>query len=374
MCGWAVPLVVSKAPTPCIASATVYTTIQAAVNAAGSGATIDICPGTYPEQVLITLPITLTGVRGANGDNPVVTAPAGGVLANATMSPRGSAYSAAAQLLVQNATGVTVAGLSVDGSNSGLTDCIGLVGIYYQNASGTVSNVSVQNQVGLANCGGGGIYVETDGAASSTVTIRDDLIRFTSGFNVGASGTGTTATISGNSVIGGSVSEDNGIYLSQGATGTISGNTIMNFTLATDTLGDNADGLCGIQVTKSSSVTISGNIVGNTDCAISMTQGTSLTITYNELVGTIHNDGIYVCGNGNLVQHNAIEGSANAGIRLDNADADNCTGFGNSNTITSNTVNGSCIGVLEPTGTTGNVTGPNTYYNVDLFKSPNICP
>jgi len=105
-----------------------------------------------------------------------------------------------------------------------------------------------------------------------------------------------------------------------------------------------------------------------------MTQGTSLTITGNELVGTIYNDGIYVCGNGNLVQHNTIEGSTNAGIRLDNADADNCMGFGNNNTITQNTINGTCIGLLEPSGTTGNVIGPNTYENVDLIKSANICP
>jgi hypothetical protein len=377
-CGWTAPLVVSKAPTPCVASSTVYTTIQAAVTAASSGAIIEVCPGTYPEQVLITIPLTLTGIRAGNSDYAVVTVPVGGVVANATVSPRGTgtSYSTAAQLLIQNTIGVTVANLSVQGSNSGLTDCnTGLVGVYYQNASGIVGNVSVENQVGFTNCGRGlGVYVETDGTASSTVAIENNVVSFTSGLNIGATAPGTTVTISGNSVIGNSISDDNGIYVAQGATGTVSGNTIMNFTIPTDTFGSNANGICGIQVTKSSNVTISNNIVGNTNCAISMTQGTSLSITHNEVINTVDNDGIYVCGNSNVVQQNNIRSSANAGIRLDNAAADNCTGFGNSNTVTQNTINGACIGILEPTGTTGNVISPNTFDNVYLVNSASICP
>ena len=104
-----------------------------------------------------------------------------------------------------------------------------------------------------------------------------------------------------------------------------------------------------------------------------MYAGTSLTITKNELISTVDNDGIYVCGNSNLVQENTVRGSANAGIRLDNTAANSCTAFGNSNTITKNTINGSCIGVLEPTGTTGNVISPNTYDNVNLVTSASIC-
>jgi parallel beta-helix repeat protein len=345
------------------------------VNAASSGATIDVCQGTYPEQVLITIPLTLTGIADGTADNPVVTVPAGGVVANATVSPRGTAYSTAAQLLIQNTSGVTVAGLSVQGTDSGVTNCnTGIVGIYYQNASGTVSDVSVQNQVGFTKCGLGlGVYVETDGTASSKVTIENNVIRFTSGLDIGATGTGTTVTISGNSVIGDSISEDNGIYVAGGATGTVSDNIIMNFTNPKDTLGNIDDGLCGIQITNSSNVTISGNTVGNTNCGISMYAGTSLTITKNELISTVDNDGIYVCGNSNLVQENTVRGSANAGIRLDNTAANSCTAFGNSNTITKNTINGSCIGVLEPAGTTGNVISPNTYDNVNLVTSASIC-
>lgn len=374
--GAALPLVVSNAPKPCIASQNVYKTIQAAVNAASPGATIDVCPGTYPEQVVITISLTLTGVKGGKADNPVVTVPAGGAVSNATVSPRGTAYPTAAQLLIQNTTGVTVQGLAVDGSNSGLTNCnTGIVGIYYQNASGTVNSVSVQNQVGFTNCGRGlGVYVETDGSASSTVTIENSNVRFTSGLNIGATQTGTTVTISGDSVVGSTISLDNGVYFARGAVGTVANNSIINFIYPPDKIGDLADAICGIQITKSSNITITGNNVGNTDCPIALAKGTNNTITNNKLVSTVNNDGVYVCGNGNIVQHNTIIGSDDSGIRLDNSAANFCTGFGNGNTITQNVINGTCVGILEPAGTTGNVVSPNTFSNVGILKSGSICP
>ena len=42
-----------------------YLTIQSAVNAASSGDTIHVCAGTYPEQVLITKSLNLSGDNGA---------------------------------------------------------------------------------------------------------------------------------------------------------------------------------------------------------------------------------------------------------------------------------------------------------------------
>src|SRR5271154_3756493 len=39
-----------------------FNTIQAAVNAAPSGASINVCPGTYTEQVAITKSLNLVGI------------------------------------------------------------------------------------------------------------------------------------------------------------------------------------------------------------------------------------------------------------------------------------------------------------------------
>ena len=377
LCGYAETLIVSKT-TPCRATKTFYTTIQAAVNVASSGAVIDVCPGTYAEQVKIGIPLVLTGISNGNADEPTITVPSGGIVANTTVTPRNTSVSAGAQILVQGTAGVTIQNLSIDGSNSGLTDCnTAIVGIYYQNASGVVRSVTVQNQVGFAGCGlGFGAYVETDGSATSTVTIATSTVQYTSGPNIGATAAGTTATIEKNNVVGSSVSLDNGIYVAGGATGTVSRNSVINFVSSPDSLGDATDATCGIAVSrKSQNVTVSNNSIGNTEAGVCLyANANNNTVSSNKIFSTQFNDGIYICSSGNLVQHNVISTSTDAAIRLDNGASPACAGQGNNNTITHNTINGSCIGVLEPTGTSGNGITPNDYINVTAITSSGICP
>jgi hypothetical protein len=57
-----------------------FTTIQAAVNAVPPGSTILICPGNYPEQVMITKALTLKGVSSGTLDAPTVVSPVGGMV------------------------------------------------------------------------------------------------------------------------------------------------------------------------------------------------------------------------------------------------------------------------------------------------------
>ena len=58
-----------------------YLTISAAVAAATSGTTVLVCPGTYPEQVTVTQPLTLRGLNlRILGNNPVIAVPSGGLL------------------------------------------------------------------------------------------------------------------------------------------------------------------------------------------------------------------------------------------------------------------------------------------------------
>ena len=58
-----------------------YTTIQTAVNAPGV-TTVEVCPGTYPEQVTITQNLTLKGIASGTSDAAVVVVPAGGLVTN----------------------------------------------------------------------------------------------------------------------------------------------------------------------------------------------------------------------------------------------------------------------------------------------------
>jgi pectin methylesterase-like acyl-CoA thioesterase len=56
-----------------------YTTIQAAINAADAGSTVQICPGTYPEILTIAKNLTLKGVASGKNNDVVITVPPTGV-------------------------------------------------------------------------------------------------------------------------------------------------------------------------------------------------------------------------------------------------------------------------------------------------------
>src|SRR5689334_21787535 len=68
----------------CLVNVTNYSSIQVAINAAGSGGIVKVCPGNYYEQLLITQPLTLTGVVQAGKDLAVIYPPAGGLVQNTT--------------------------------------------------------------------------------------------------------------------------------------------------------------------------------------------------------------------------------------------------------------------------------------------------
>jgi hypothetical protein len=71
-----------------------FATIQAAVNAAHSRDTVQLCPGSQPEQVTITKQLTVTGITVANQDAAVIVTPVGGLQANTadvlTVLPEGA--------------------------------------------------------------------------------------------------------------------------------------------------------------------------------------------------------------------------------------------------------------------------------------------
>ena len=114
-----------------------YPTISQAISSVPAGSTIRICPGTYPEQLVITKNLSLIGVAGngnsgpaaSGANNPTIVSPAGGLPANSNDLfgfPNGQAT--AAQILVQTPSAtigtpivVNISNLIVDGANSGLT-------------------------------------------------------------------------------------------------------------------------------------------------------------------------------------------------------------------------------------------------------------
>src|ERR1700693_28433 len=367
----------------CKAGLTSYSTIQKAVDASPAGTTIDVCPGTYAEQVSITKNLILTGVTAGTADAPTIVPPTGGLVVNAS-DPSGGGSPVAAQIVVTSpATSVTVERLTVDGANNQVTGCASfggsgplVVGIYFLNVSGTITQNAVRNQLqdtADQDCPNGlGIYAESGGGAVATVTISNNTVRnyqqngiTANGFGDGSAG--PAATIINNTAPGTgatATSGKNGIQIGFGATGQVTGNITIQDIFASSS--NNGDAGVGILVFASTGITVSNNVVGNTQFGI-VTESAgagfladTTSITGNRIIGTELFDGIDLCSDGNTVTGNVVNSSTEAGIHLD----DSCGSTGNNNTVKNNNINEACAGILTGTGTSGNVTTPNTIFNV----------
>jgi hypothetical protein len=368
----------------CKKNVTSYPTIQKAVNAAPAGSVIDVCPGTYQEQVSITKNLTLIGILSGTADAPTVAPPSGGLVTNAT-DPSGGGPVAAQIVVSSPATSVTIQRLTVDGKGNKLTGCDGsgssvplMVGIYFQNVSGTITQNTVRNQLqdtadqGCPN--GLGIYVESGGGATTTVNVSYNTIHSyqqngitANGFGDGSAG--PSVTIENNMVDGATstgTTAKNGIQVGFGATGKVTGNTAIDNIWSGDSSSDNGDAGVGVLVIASTGITVANNTIGNTQFGIvTESAGTGFladdaTITGNKIIGTQIFDGIDLCSNGNTATGNELNSSTEAAIHLD----DSCGSTGNNNTTKSNTINEACAGVLTGSGTSGNADTPNTMYNV----------
>jgi hypothetical protein len=116
----------------------------------------------------------------------------------------------------------------------------------------------------------------------------------------------------------------------------------------------------------SANVTVTNNTVESTQFGIvPVTASATLTadgtmVSLNHIGGTQLYDAIDLCSDGNTAKSNVIYGSAQSGIHVD----DECApSTGSGNTVTGNTINEACAGVLLGTGAP-NTTAPNTYLNV----------
>jgi len=352
-----------------------FATIQQAIDAVPSGSTIKICPGTYKEQLHISQPVTLTGLVFINKDLVVVAPPATGMVQNA-VSLEATADPIAAQVWVHdNAGPVNINNLTVDGSGNGLAGCgPDLMGVLYQNASGTMNHIAVRNETlgaGLGGCQSGqGIFVQSSGSSTSTVSVLNSSVHKYNKNGITGNDDGTNLTVSGSYVQGSGVvavpgAAQNGIQLAFGAKGKISGNTVVDNIYGDPNVAASANILL-YDTAAGSGTTVSTNTLGNSQLPIGLFAdgaglGDGVTVNANKIFGTATYDGIDVCTNGNTVTKNMIFNSAESGIHLDAS----CGGTGNSNIVTQNTiVESACAGVLSDPGTTSNMTTPNTFFTI----------
>jgi hypothetical protein len=343
--------------------------IQNAVNALPPHSTLDICPGIYQEQVIVTQAITIQGVKDPNStaDAAVIAAPSGGIVANSTSLTSGNPI--AAQLVVDTPGGlVNISNITVDGNNNQINGCApDLIGIYYRNASGTVSQVAAINQALIASlngCQSGlGIFVQSGNSLTSTVTVKNSYVANYQKNGITGDEVGTTLTSSLNRIVGQGPTTgaaENGIQIGFGAAGSADSNTVMDNVYSPGTAA-----ATGILVYASTNISVTSNTVGNSQLGISFDSDPNFgladngSIVSNKISATHLFDGLDVCSNGNSVLKNSVFGSDESGIHMDGS----CTGSGNSNTVTSNIVNDSCAGILEDPGTTNSISS-TTYHNV----------
>jgi hypothetical protein len=227
----------------CQLGKTSFSTIQQALNATPPGATINVCPGIYPEQILVYQAVTLKGIASGGQSAAIITVPNGGLLQNASSLATGNPI--AAQVLVQAAGPVTITNITVDGANNGINGCgLNPIGIYYQNASGIISHDSVLNEVlagaDLIGCQSGlGIFVQSGNGGSSTVAITGNNVTNYQKNGITGNELGTSVTITSNDVVGQGPTTgaaENSIQIGFGATGTITGNTVGSDVWAPDVM------------------------------------------------------------------------------------------------------------------------------------------
>lgn len=342
-------------PATCMPNRTHYTTIQSAVDNSAAGTNVLVCPGTYPEQVIIAKPLNLTGITDGTGDAAVISVPAGGLVANGTISTLGAV---AVQLLVENTELVTIGNMVVDGSGAGcVTGAARVFGVEFSNVGspsdgvtgGRISNSVVRNELDTCTLTDG---IETD---QSYVTISNNEVHDVDITPIGTHG--GEASVTNNSV----QNALNGIVVADCALGTtITNNTVSNlgpsvgFTLSIGLWLDT----CSASITKNTVASVSlggyGLYLNNT------TAGTNVNgnkVSYAEL-------GVYLLGStaSSLVQSNTFSDVFYGVVDFST---------GGANNVTKNTVNEASYGVYDAGISTTDVLTPNTFYNVVVTVDPN---
>jgi nitrous oxidase accessory protein NosD len=199
-------------------------TIQGAVTAASSDDTIDVCPGTYSEQVTIsgkTLMLQSVGV--------------GAVLSEGTaiiQAPNTTLTGNAAIVDISGAANVTIQDFMIEGPGPGSCGSIA-DGIFVEDGSNAViednSVIDIADNP-MSGCQNGiAIRVGKTNFGNGTATIDGNTI---SGYQKGGiviDLAGSNAVITGNIVTGAGKTQangQNGIEVARGATATLTGNTV----------------------------------------------------------------------------------------------------------------------------------------------------
>jgi len=365
-----------------------YTTITAAVNAAAPGDVIEICPGLYPEQLILTQPVTLRG-KEANGVKRVLLQPA---LVDLQSLP------SEAVITVLNTWGVKLENLAIDASNNTVSSCSPKVaGVHFSNSSGTVEDSAIfgghlANPLSCTSLPfGNGFGVLVDGSLPGPFQVdvgNNSIHDYTAnGVEVNGSGTAITAEIHGNTISG--IGPGGGIFqfaifVLLGAVGHIHNNVITEGLCgalpSADCISERSEGVT-LRAVGDGTV-VDSNIITNAQSGIFINGGNDIRVTNNQIGNIDAMSGMDIQGaSTGFLTHSVIKGNTifNVGPIDQDAvtDEEGCgineyPGTGVSgNEISDNTVNDAYCGVAAVTADhVKNGTYFNTLYpqlNPDLL-------
>lgn len=277
-------LTVGKPNTNC--SGARYTSIAAAIAAAQPGDTVQVCPGVYEEQLLITKPLTLQGIA-SNGYNQAVIRPAQFTYSGAVAS--------SAVVSVINTQDVTVESLTLDASANTVDSCdFILAGVRVQNSSATIQHNVVTGTAlkrpsscaALFPGNGNAIHVDSTQAGSYTIAVKHNSIHDFARNGILVMGTGINATVESNTIAGIGPSTGSfqfGIFIANGAVANVRWNMVsqgncgsLEFVPCRDL---RSEGVI-LRAVGSGSV-VDGNILTDAQNGIFINGGSNLRITNN---------------------------------------------------------------------------------------------
>jgi hypothetical protein len=360
-------LVVGQPGTPCPNAQ--YSTIMAAISAAPAGAEIDICPALYPEQLIITKPLTLRGLS-VNGVDRVLLQPALQNLAGLPFE---------AVINVLNTHDVTIQNLAIDASHNTVSGCAvnnagvitnSLAGIHFYNASGSVENSAIFGaQLPSPGClalfpgNGFSVQVDTDGKSPGPfqVSIGHNSIHDFGRNGILAVGSAVNAEIEGNAISGVGPStgaKQFGIFLALGVVGRVTSNVISQGLCGTlsslDCINLRSEGI--VLRAVGDGTVLDRNIITNVQSGIFVNGGNAVKITNNLIKNVQALSGMDIQGTAaGHFTNSLIEGNTIVSVGPINSDASNnkegCgineySGTGVlGNTFRNNTVNDAFCGI-----------------------------
>lgn len=250
-----------------------YSMIQGAVDAASPGDTVCVKDGTYAEQVVINKSLSLQSAANASPTIEPEDSPDAYTIAESgpTWEPMVFAYGGSESDGDVSGSGtveVNLSGFTLDGLGE-QPDARRKPAVLYRNASGTVSEHTVEN-IGLAGSETFGILAYGD----SDVTVEENEVRDFERGGIGANGDGgehpspnlvvRNNTLDSNSEVGVGWAP-NGIQIGFGATGRVKDNTIRDCRWAGS--AKSPWQASGILIFESDGVKIHRNTLMNNDVA-----------------------------------------------------------------------------------------------------------